>query len=125
MREIHAAFDLLDRQVLDNEGEPVGKVDDLEIARHAGMAHVVAVLMGPQALGGRLGGHVGRWIGGLGRRLSKEPDPVRVPIELIEDLGVVVRLKVRADRLPREGDAEEWFRERFIARIPGSEHGSE
>lgn len=125
MRELHAAFDLLDRQVLDSQDRPVGKVDDLEIARHAGAAHVVALLLGPQALGTRVGGHVGRWIRGIGRTTASGSGPIRIPVELVADLGVAVKLKVPAEELPRVGDAEEWLRQRFIRRIPGSEHGSE
>lgn len=103
----------------------MGKVDDVQIARHAGRARVTALLLGPQALGPRVGGPVGRWIGGAARRLSGSSGPVRIPVDMIRSLDVVVTLRVAVDDLPRVRDLEEWLHRNVIGRIPGSEHGAE
>ena len=54
-------LDLLDRQILDCGGQPVGKVDDVELDVDAdGTPYVAALLVGQQALGDRIGGRLGR-----------------------------------------------------------------
>lgn len=113
---------LLDRQVVDVEHQPVARVDDVELAVGAdGALRVTAVLVGPEALGPRLGGRLGRWVTNVGRRLRPElAEPPRIPIDLVEDLGGPVRLSVHRDDLdlPR---SEAWFREHVVDRLPGSQ----
>jgi sporulation protein YlmC with PRC-barrel domain len=46
--------DLLDRQVLDADGEPCGMVDDVELAQHGAALRAVAILVGVGAWGPRL-----------------------------------------------------------------------
>ena len=54
-------FHLLDRQIVDIDGEPVGKVDDVELTLDpaTGRLRVTALLSGQQVLGERIGGRVG------------------------------------------------------------------
>jgi sporulation protein YlmC with PRC-barrel domain len=120
-------FDLLDRQILDCDGESVGKVDDVELAvGDDGRLRVVALLVGPQALGRRLGGRLGRWISTVAGRLHpvEHPDPIRIPYALVARRSSAIDLSVRRDRLP-EPTLEAWLREHVIARIPGADHGDE
>ena len=119
-------FDLLDRQILDRDGYSIGKVDDVELAAEGGRLRVVALLVGPQALGRRLGGLLGRWISGVAGRLHPEdhPDPIRIPYALIEEHTSSIRLSVTRDRLP-EPSLEQWLREHVIERIPGADRGGE
>jgi len=120
-------FDLLDRQILDCDGEPVGKVDDVELAVGAdGRLRVVALLVGPQALGRRLGGRLGRWISTTAGRLHpvEHPDPIRIPYALVARRSSAIDLSVRRDRLP-EPTLEAWLREHVITRIPGADRGDE
>jgi sporulation protein YlmC with PRC-barrel domain len=118
------AFDLLDRQILDFTGALIGKVDDIELALDdEGVPRVTTLLVGPQALGRRLGGHLGRWISGAAARLhpAENPDPLRIPWNLVANdprKDCVVRLSVRRELLT-EPALEEWLREHVIARIPG------
>ncbi|MGX7673835.1 hypothetical protein [Plantactinospora sp. DSM 117369] len=57
-------FDLLDRQIVDRDGIPIGKFDDVELTAGADdRLCVTALLTGQQALGARFGGVLGRWIG--------------------------------------------------------------
>lgn len=119
-----AGLDLLDRHVVDCDGHPIGKVDDLEIdAPGAGRAvgreplTVTALLVGPEAWGRRLGGPIGRCVSGAARRLGSHP--VVIPVGLVEDFGVVIRLSVPIDRLEGAARLEHWLRDRFVRRIPG------
>ncbi|GAB1692286.1 hypothetical protein [Krasilnikovia sp. M28-CT-15] len=119
-------FDLLDRQIVDRDGDPVGKVDDVELTCDAdGTVRVSALLLGQQALGERIGGVLGRWIAGMARRLSDSPDrpPPRISIDLVAEFGSAITLKVRRDLLP-DPPLETWLRDHVIGRIPGAGHES-
>lgn len=119
-------FDLLDRQILDRDGEPVGKVDDVELALDGdGTPYVAALLVGQQALGDRIGGTLGRWIADIARRLAPDRDrgPIRIPYDLVAELTSAVNLAVHRDLLP-DPPLETWLRDHFIARIPGATDAS-
>jgi sporulation protein YlmC with PRC-barrel domain len=115
-------FDLLDRQILDRDGEPVGKVDDVELDIDAdGTPYVTALLVGQQALGQRIGGRLGSWIAGTARRLSPDYDrgPIRIPYDLVSVLNSAVNLSVHRELLP-DPPLESWLRDHLIGRIPGA-----
>jgi hypothetical protein len=117
-------FDLLDRQILDSDEQPVGNVDDVELAvAEDGTLRVSALHVGAQAWGRRLGGALGRAITAISIRL---PGPIRIPIDLVvfDGPSAAVRLSVSRDLLA-EPELEAWLREHVIARIPGSEEAGE
>jgi hypothetical protein len=122
----HQVYDandlLLDRLILDCDGQPAGMVDDLELTETPGSALVVsAILCGPTALGPRLGGRIGTWWLAIGRRLRPldDPYPVRIPF------GDVVALDRRQLTVRRPGAENktwrlrDWVYEKVIRRIPG------
>lgn len=123
MRE-HLDLDLhlLDRQLVDRDGEPVAKVDDVEFRVDPdGRLRLVALLVGPEALGRRVGGRLGRWIGQLGQRLRPDlATPPRVAIEDVEEVGPQIRLRVHREDLdfPR---SERFVRDHVIGRLPGAD----
>jgi sporulation protein YlmC with PRC-barrel domain len=116
-------FDLLDRQVLDRDGLDVGKVDDVEFGTgDDGTPYLTALLVGPQALGPRIGGRLGRLVTSTARRLRMEPaGPLRIPYDLVSSVGPAISLTVSRDLLV-EPVLERWLRDQLIARIPGSGH---
>ena len=118
------AFELLDRQILDRDGQDVGKVDEVEFRLDEdGVPYLTALLVGPHALGPRLGGWLGRWVTGVAARLDRErPGPIRIPYEHVDHVDSAVWLKIRRELLP-EPQLEHWLREHVIARIPGSGNG--
>lgn len=121
MKYLDAGLDVLDRQIVDSENEPVGKVDDLELVEaEGGELEVVALLLGPEAYGRRLGGTLGRWISHTGRRFAMTPEPIRIPMDLVEELGVHVKLKVKLEDLDRPDRLDRWLSDNFIGRIPGA-----
>lgn len=120
-RVMHASLDLLDRQILDCDEQPVGKVDDVELSDpQEGRLRVTALLLGPQAYGQRLGGRIGASIASTGARLAGTDAPIRIPIELVDEIGVSIRLRVPIERLDRVERLEDWLREHVIGRIPGA-----
>lgn len=116
---IDANLELLDRQIVDNDGEMVGKVDDLELEeREDGRLYVTALLTGPGALGPRLGGALGTLVTGSWARLSGRDGPGRISWDSVASVGVVVALAVSRGTVAVDG-FETWMRDRVIAAIPG------
>lgn len=115
------AFDLLDRQILDRDGVPVGKVDDIELCVAAdGGLLVGALLTGVSALGARFGGAVGRWAAARARRPGRfGGGPRRIPYHLVARVDSAVHLRVGHRRLPAP-PLEAWLGEHVVGRIPGA-----
>jgi sporulation protein YlmC with PRC-barrel domain len=119
---LDAALQLLDRQIVDVNGELAGKVDDLELtfADEPGRPpYVSAILTGPGALSHRIGGRLGLWIDQAHRRLSEDPRPPSI------SFGVVKRIDNHLELAVARGDLgtarfDDWTREKIIERIPGN-----
>lgn len=106
------------------DGELVGKVDDVElVAIGDGPPTVVALLLGPQALGHRMGGWLGRLIERTAGRLRAEPHPapLRIAYERVASVDNAVRLRLHRSELP-EPALETWLRSHLIDRIPGADN---
>ena len=126
--QLRIYFHLLDRQIVDTDGEPVGKVDDVELTldEATGRLQVTALLNGQQVLGQRLRGRLGRWMAGVARRLHpvENPPPLRIELRQIADIGSAVHLTVRRDTLPTP-PLEHWLADHVISRIPGAGHAGQ
>jgi hypothetical protein len=121
---VDAALHFLDRQLIDPDGRLVGKVDDLELAqREDGRLVVTALLIGPAALGPRIGGHLGQWIVAVWHRLRPDarPQPGRIPVDCLLSIDSAVHVTRVGDWDGISG-LEAWLREFVIGRIPGSVH---
>jgi hypothetical protein len=108
-----AGLRLLDRQLIDSQGKLAGKVDDLELTPSrddSEVLYVTAILAGPGALAGRLGGRLGHWPASPSRwsRRSAPRSDLWVP-----------KSELETNRL------EEWVREHATSKIPGAEHAPE
>jgi hypothetical protein len=123
-RELSADQLLLDRQILDVDGEALGKIDDLELTDpgDGGPPVLTALLSGPTALGPRIGGRLGEWWSAIGRRLRPvdEEYPNRIPIDHVDCVDrTQVRLSVSRDVLDADR-FRDWTRDHIVGRIPGS-----
>jgi sporulation protein YlmC with PRC-barrel domain len=126
-RTLDLRLHLLDRQVVDTDGRLVCKVDDLALeSDDTGRPYVTAILVGPRALGPRLGGRLGQWVTAIGRRLSdgQSKEPPRIDFAYVTDIGSAITLARRQDEL-EVTSLEAWVDAHVIARIPGSRHESE
>jgi sporulation protein YlmC with PRC-barrel domain len=123
-RELDLHLHLLDRQVQDPDGRQVGKVDDLELEfDETGTPYVSAILVGPRALGPRLGGRLGRWVSAIAGRLA-DPDQQQTPridFGQVTDIGSAITV-ARSERELAVAPLERWLEQHVIARIPGSGH---
>ncbi|GFG51755.1 hypothetical protein CQY20_10820 [Mycolicibacterium agri] len=118
---VDARLHLLDRQLLDHRGDPVGIVDDLEldgvhpgrnIDADAPAPRVTALLSGKVVATRILGGCPPR------SRLHE------IRWQLVASVGVVVKLK-RTDEVIDTNWVEQWLRDHIIRRIPGAKHAAE
>jgi sporulation protein YlmC with PRC-barrel domain len=107
-KQIDIGLEVLDRQLLDDEGRRCGNVDDLAVEGD----EVVAILVGPGWWPQRAGwvGRLAGWIGG-GQR-------VRVPWSDVKKVGAAVELKRRATELGL-GRGDDRLRP-YVDRIPGA-----
>jgi hypothetical protein len=117
------ALHLLDRQVVDTAGRAVGNVDDVELAvpEDGSPPYVVALLTGPQALGPRLGGLLGRWVVFLSQSIARgsHDQPGRIGAELITNLGAQITVARSRQELGVHAN-EDRVRTYLIDRIPGA-----
>lgn len=115
---------LLDRQVIDADGLLVCKVDDVELTPgENGALYVTAILVGPRALGQRIGGRLGRWVTSIARRQATSPPP-RIDVGVVRGIGSAVTLDARRADLD-VAPLEDWVDIHIISRIPGSRHEGE
>jgi sporulation protein YlmC with PRC-barrel domain len=126
-RTLDLNLHLLDRQVIDSDRRYVCKIDDLELEiDESGRPYVVAILVGPRALGPRLGGRLGRWMSSIGRRLSEgqRAQPPRIDFAQVTDIASAITIARSHDELDVTA-LEQWVDTYVISRIPGSGHESQ
>ena len=115
-RILDARLHLLDRQVLDADGEPVTTVDDLELGnlqfgerRPGDRPAISALISGPILTTRLLGGRTPRG------RLH------RIGWDLVAEIGTVLTLGIPGDGLEVTW-FERWLGAHVIGRIPGGNH---
>jgi sporulation protein YlmC with PRC-barrel domain len=122
-RVVDAGLELLDRQMIDVDGRMAGNVDDLELTfpPDGGPPSVTAILAGPGALSGRIGGRIGDGIAKIHARLQEGDieGPARVSFGAVLSVASSVRLAVSREDLEIYR-FERWARDTIIAKIPGS-----
>ncbi len=127
-RSISLRIALLDNQVVDCNRLPIGRVDDLEIEVEDGRPRVTAIVTGSEALGGRIGGFLGRWMAGASARLrspAEEEGQPRIDLAAVEEIEPLIELKVQKDDLPQVAGLERWLAANLIGRLPRSGDASE
>ena len=113
MSQIYLGRNILDHQLLDEEGRRCGNVDDLAIEGGAGeTAEVVAILVGPGYWPQRSGriGRLAAWIGGSKR--------TTVPWREVERVDSAIELRAKATEYGL-GSGDDRLRP-FLEKIPGA-----
>ena len=123
-RNLWIGLNLLDRQLLDRDGRPIGKIDDVELAipeEPGELPTVTALLCGPAALGPRLGRHTGAFFQALRTLLRHQPDDTAasISIDLVAEIGPAVKLDTDRASLP-VAEVESFLSQHVIGHIPGS-----
>ena len=108
---------VLDQQVVDARGRPMGKVDGLVLELREGEpARVAALVVGGTTLLWRLHPGLAEW---AERRLGGNGHAVRIPWRSVVKVGIDIKVDVEGERSPAL-HWERWVRERIIGRIPGA-----
>ncbi|HEX2144761.1 MAG TPA: hypothetical protein VHG10_09655 [Glycomyces sp.] len=117
--------DLIDRELVDPDGLPVGRVDDIELRRRPdGLWEPVAFLTGTAALERRLP-RWGRKLINRSAKLTGGPDDTRrIPFEAVTDVNTSVSITRQAAEAAAS-PAEERIKRKVIGRIPGAGHASQ
>jgi sporulation protein YlmC with PRC-barrel domain len=118
---MHLVRDVLDKELLDREEEPMGRVDGLIM--HVGdrsQPRITHIAIGGPTLWNR----VHPFFGQLSRRLNrlwgpKREDAVRVPWSRVKTVGRDIKLDVEAKDTGAI-DWELWIARHIIDRVPGS-----
>jgi hypothetical protein len=121
MTTLDARLHLLDRQLLDDDDNPVGIVDDLELDNVELDTDIDPGTPGPQVTA-LLSGQVlaTRIFGGTPPRSRLQ----EIPWKLVASVGVTVKLKPTDMRFDVQW-VERWLRDHIIAHIPGGRHAAE
>ena len=121
-RELDAARELLDHQLIDVNGRFCGKVDDLELTEPSPgqPPSVTAILIGPGVLARRRGSRFAALVGELPRRLHPRlDDGEQIPWRFVDKIDSAVHLTIPDTDL-KSGDIERWCSEHVINTIPGA-----
>jgi hypothetical protein len=120
-RLLDARLHLLDRQLLNDNDEPIGIVDDLELSDFELDDDIPPNTEAPRVTGLLAGQVVAT------RIFGGEPPRSRlqeIPWDLVDSIGTVVKLKP-TDMTLDVGWTERWLRNRIIKHIPGGRHAAE
>ncbi len=119
--QIHLVREVLDSQLYDRRGVPMGRVDGLVVAlRDGAPPKLLRIESGLDVAAARLSPRLGRWVRALGRRWGKRGgEPVRIPWEKVIRIGPEVDLDVGAEETAALA-WEQWLYDRVLSRIPFS-----
>jgi hypothetical protein len=125
---IDLRHDVLDAQLVDRNGENIGRCDTLLLELRDGKPpRVATILIGGQVRDER----IGKWMTRLsrlfhGRGRGADQGVSRIPFTAMRSLGDTIAMDVVREELPSE-HVEQWLAKHIICRIPGAqgkkEHG--
>jgi hypothetical protein len=142
-RSLFASLHLLDRQIVDRDGLPLAKVDDLlfsdphdhddpddsdgpgplpdDTDDPGALPELTALLVGQAALAARFHPGLARTFEHLRRTVDPvpEPGPASVPVTAVTDIGPEISVNLRAEDAA-VSRFERWLTQHVLAHIPGS-----
>jgi len=112
--------DIIDGLLQDADGATLGPVADIEVTlSDTGEARLTALLIGPEALAGRVSSRLRP----LAHMLLKGRFEHRIPIGEVEEFGPTLKLRHARDHY-HVGQADDWVYRHLLRFIPGSGTGS-
>lgn len=118
--DIALVRDLLDSQLVDRDGEPMGCVDGIVMTWSANVPPRITHLeLGAETLAARLPRPVRNCVDWLVKRFRIRNEPYRIEVGRIMHLGRNIQIDIDGARSGALA-SERWVRDHIIARIPGS-----
>jgi len=115
--EIFSVRDILDSQLLTSDRRRIGRVADIEAEEQTdGSLKLSHLVVGPQALAGRVNSHLST----LFRFFLRDRFEHRIPISEVTRFGPTLYLRGKAEDYA-VGQSERWLAEHILRWIPG--HG--
>lgn len=114
--------DVLDKQLMDRHGRPMGKVDGIIMEWSANSQPRLAYIeTGAITQANRLHKRLGKWVEAIVHKLgaTKESECYRIPWSKTVITGIDVTVNVEAESTPAF-DFERWLRRHIIGHIPGA-----
>lgn len=113
--------DVLDKQLLDQQGNKMGRVDGVVLERGTeGPPSALYLKVGSVALAHRLGARIGRWASHWAHRLAEvHTESYRIPWTRARGVRLEVTVDEAVDET-RVNIVEDWLRRHVVERIPGS-----
>src|ERR1700732_1729328 len=114
-------LEVLDQQVIDRNGELMGKVDGIMLELRKGHpARVASLVIGGGTAARRIPPRWAEWLLRWRRRWGpKDDQPLEIPWSKVLKIGIDVQVDVDAKRTPAWA-WENWLRDHIIGRIPGA-----
>ena len=114
--EIFSIRDILDSQLLTSDGRRIGRVADIEAeARRDGSLRLTHLVMGPQALAGRINWYLGK----LFHFILRDRFEHRISISEVIKFGPTLTLRGKAQDY-QVGQSERWIAGHILRWIPGN-----
>ena len=112
--------DVLDKPIVDRNGQEMGRVDGVEIeVRQGEPPRLSAVLIGASVLGFRLHPAIGRWVHGLEHGLGiGDQRPIRIEFSRLSEISENVAIDLTAEETG--ADTLERRVRTCLLKIPGS-----
>jgi len=112
---------ILDKQILDRDGENAGKADGIVLSLRDGKPPLVSyVEVSPITLLSRFNRALARWYARHDRRFGKGRGvPFRIPITRITRDGPSLRMDLDVEATPINA-FEDWLRIHIVEKMPGS-----
>ncbi len=114
--EILSIRDIIDSQLATRDGRKIGRVSDIEAEhREDGTIVLTALVVGPQALAGRISPRLRSIL----RFVLRDRFDHRIPMSEVKRFGPTVQLRGKAADYP-VGKSDQWIAEHILRWIPGS-----
>jgi sporulation protein YlmC with PRC-barrel domain len=126
-RRLWATLSLLDRQLVDRDGDMAGKVDDVELEMTStGHLLVIGLRSGPGTLARRLGAPtLGGWLERAHRQVDHDgADHTFIPLSRVGAIGARIRLSLDRTEVATF-HLERWTSDHVIGHIPGADRAAE
>ena len=113
--DVFSIRDILDSQLLTSDGRRIGRVADIEAeARADGSLVLTYLVIGPQALAGRINTH----LRDLFRFIFRDRFDHRIPLSEVTKFGPTLHLRGKAKDYAI-GQSDRWLAEHILRWIPG------